>query len=76
MLESKVVEITSDGVRYEHQGHVQSIEGFDRIVLAFGSMSSHDLTSSNEHVHFIGDASQAGDAKKAIFDATELALKL
>ena len=76
MLESKVVEITDDGVRYEHQGNTQNVQGFDQIVLAFGSMPFRDLTSSNEHVHFIGDASQAGDAKKAIFEATELALKL
>ena len=39
------------------------------IVLAFGSKANQDLYQEikNEHVHLIGDASKASDAKKAIF---------
>ena len=39
------------------------------IVLAFGSKANQDLYQEikGEHVHLIGDASKASDAKKAIF---------
>ena len=51
---------------------------FDTIVLAFGSKANQDLYQEikGEHVHLIGDASKVGDAKKAIFKTTQLALKL
>lgn len=48
------------------------------IVLAFDSKANQDLYQEikGEHVHLIGDASKAGGAKKAIFESTQLALKL
>ena len=54
------------------------VSHFDTIVLAFGSKANQDLYQEikGEHVHLIGDASKAGDAKKAIFESTQLALKL
>ena len=57
---------------------LETLSHFDTIVLAFGSKANQDLYQKikNEHVHLIGDASKAGDAKKAIFEATQLALKL
>lgn len=77
-LESKVVKINQDGITYEKNQQLESLSGFDQIILAFGSKANQDLYQEikNEHVHLIGDASVAGDAKKAIFEATQLALKL
>ena len=77
-LKSKVVKINQDGITYEKNQQLETLSGFDYIVLAFGSKANQDLYQEikNEHVHLIGDASVAGDAKKAIFEATQLALKL
>lgn len=77
-LESKVVKINQDGITYEKNYQLETLSGFDYIVLAFGSKANQDLYQEikNEHVYLIGDASVAGDAKKAIFEATQLALKL
>lgn len=77
-LESKVVKINQDGITYEKNQQLETLSGFDYIVLAFGSKANQELYQEikNEHVHLIGDASVAGDAKKAIFEATQLALKL
>ncbi len=74
ILESKVVEILEDGIVYERHQSQSTLQGFDKIVLAFGSKANQTLQIEN--AHFIGDASLAGDAKKAIFEATQLALKL
>lgn len=74
ILESKVVEILKDGIVYERNQSQTTLQGFDKIVLAFGSRANQTLQIDN--AHFIGDASLAGDAKKAIFEATQLALKL
>ena len=74
ILESKVVEILEDGIVYERNQSQTTLQGFDKIVLAFGSKANQTLQIEN--AHFIGDASLAGDAKKAIFEATQLALKL
>ena len=77
-LQSKVVKINQDGIVYEKNQQLETLSGFDYIVLAFGSKANQELYQEikNEHVHLIGDANVAGDAKKAIFEATELALKL
>lgn len=73
-LNSKVLKINEDGIDYSYQNETKTLHGFDCIVLAFGSRSCRDLYKENYHI--IGDASKVADAKKAIFDATELALKL
>lgn len=77
-LESKVLKINQDGIVYEKNNQLETLSHFDTIVLAFGSKANQDLYQKikNEHIHLIGDASKAGDAKKAIFEATQLALKL
>jgi pyruvate/2-oxoglutarate dehydrogenase complex dihydrolipoamide dehydrogenase (E3) component len=78
-LSSRVLAIHPDGIDYECEGQEHSLRGFDDIILAFGSRSDTRLSETLEdlsNVHMIGDASKAGDAKKAIFEATQLALKL
>lgn len=76
----RVCEILEDGVIAEKKGEQIEITGYDGIILAFGSRPDWSLKNSlhvkQEHVHLIGDCSKAGDAKKAIFEATELALTL
>lgn len=78
--ESKVVTFTEDGLVYEKAGEKHQLEGYDNLVLAFGSRSDRTLEQaakeSGKEVHIIGDADRAGDAKKAIYEAAELALRL
>ncbi len=79
VLNSKVLKINKDGIDYEQNGIRSSLTGFDTVVLAFGSTSNQILAldlSEHSNLHLIGDASKAGDAKKAIFEATQLALSL
>ena len=79
-LESKVQTINADGIDYEYQGQTHNLSGFESIVLAFGSRSDNALYESirqnHNNVYVIGDAMQARDAQKAIFEATQLALQL
>ena len=78
-LGCKVVRIRKDGIDYEKDGVVESLTGFDQIVLAFGARPNNQLLTElgeNDHVHAIGDAKKSGDAKKAIYEATKLALEL
>ncbi len=78
LLNSRVLKINHDGIDYLQNDETKTLSGYDAIVLAFGSRPNQTLLENltHEHIHVIGDASKAGDAKKAIFEATELALKL
>lgn len=76
----KVSTILKDGIEYIKNGKSEVLSGYDSIVLAFGSRPDQTLLAQiqdiHPNVHLIGDARKAGDAKKAIFEATELALSL
>lgn len=78
--ESRVMEFTSDGLIYEKAGERHTLSGYEAIVLAFGSRSNKELEepvmASGKEFYMIGDAAKAGDAKKAIYEAAELALKI
>ena len=77
-LNSKVLEIMPDGIRFEKDGEEGRLTGFSSIVLAFGSRPDTALweeLSGKEGVYRIGDALKAGDAKKGIYEATKLALE-
>ena len=80
VLESKVLKINEDGIDYEKDEKGSSLSGYDAIVLAFGSRPNtklkEEMENSTIEYHAIGDSSKAGDAKKAIFEATQLAMKL
>ncbi len=80
VLNSKVARIRPDGIECEQNGEAKRLEGYDGIVLAFGSRSNTvlagELKDCRIPVHAIGDAGRAGDARKAIFEATRLALDL
>lgn len=78
-LNSRVLEIVPDGIRYEQNGEEGCLSGFSAIVLAFGSRPDTALwetLTEKEGVYRIGDGLKAGDAKKAIYEATKLALEL
>ena len=79
-LKTKVKEILADGIIAERDGKEISFRGYDEIVLAFGSKSNRklheELKETALQVHVVGDAAKAADAKKAIYDATKLALEL
>lgn len=78
-LNCRVLKINHDGIDYECQGKAGVLNNFDFIVLAFGSRPQQDLyheINNQGNVHLVGDAFKAGDAKKAIYEATKLALKL
>lgn len=76
---SKVLKINEDGIDYERNGETGTLSGFDTIVLAFGSRPDtllYDQIRNYPNVHAIGDAGKAGDAKKAIYEASKLAMTL
>lgn len=75
----RALKIQADGILCEHQGTVLEMNGFDSIVLAFGSRSNtalYDEFEDKTHIHQVGDGREAADAKKAIYDAAKLALAL
>lgn len=80
VLESRVLEILGDGIKYVKSGEVKELHGYNTIVLAFGACPDRAIYKETGRlaakVHIVGDAAEAGDAKKAIFEATELALKI
>ena len=89
--DSKVLEFLEDGVLIQHvvrdaegnvhdDGEPQTLDGFDTIVVAMGARAYNPLEEAAravcDEVYVVGDASRAGDAKKAIYEATRVALKL
>jgi pyruvate/2-oxoglutarate dehydrogenase complex dihydrolipoamide dehydrogenase (E3) component len=89
--DSKVLEFVEDGVRIQHvvrdaegdvhdDGEPQTLDGFDTIVVAMGARAYNPLEDAAravcDEVYVVGDASRAGDAKKAIYEATRAALAL
>ena len=80
ILGSRVVRILEDGIICSRDEKEEVLDGFDVIVLAFGARASKAFEEQAKDLgpQFcqIGDAGRAGDAKKAIFEATKLALTL
>lgn len=74
------MKINEDGIDCLMNEKEKHLKGYDAIILAFGSRSDdtlkQDLEGSGIEYCSIGDSLKAGDAKKAIFEATKLALKL
>lgn len=88
---SKVLAFLEDGVRVQgvardeqgaphDEGAPTELVGFDFVVVAMGARAYNPLEADAHalcsDVHVIGDASRAGDAKKAIYEATRVALEL
>lgn len=77
LLNSRVLKMNQDGIDYLQNEKVKQLTGFDCIVLAFGSKPNQALyhQMQTDNVHLVGDALRAKDAKNAIYEATQLALK-
>ena len=88
---AKVLEFLKDGARVQHvardaegtvrdEGEPLELLGFDYVVVAMGARAynplEEDVRGFCDEIHVIGDASRAGDAKKAIYEATRVALAL
>lgn len=80
VLNSKVLKINKDGIDYEFDGEKRKLTGYDGVILAFGSKADNKLYEQikdmSRNIHLIGDCSKAGDAKKAIYEASVLGMKL
>lgn len=78
--ESKVLEFTLDGIKYEHNGKEGILRGFDSVILAIGSRSYNPVLEVAEkickEVYSVGDAKRASDAKIGIYEATKIAMKI
>lgn len=78
--ETKVLEFTCDGIKYEHNGEKGDLSGFNSVVLAIGSRSYNPLLEVSEEickeVYSIGDAKKASDAKMAIYEATKVSMEI
>lgn len=76
LISATVVEITADGVVVEHEGHRDTIEGMDTIVLAMGVTSVNKLAEAIKgkvaEIHVIGDAKTPGKALDAIAAGAEV----
>lgn len=78
--ETKVLEFTFDGIKYEHKDEQGVLSGFDSIVLAIGSKSYNPLLEVSEEicneVYSIGDAKKSADAMIGIYEATKVAMSI
>jgi NADPH-dependent 2,4-dienoyl-CoA reductase/sulfur reductase-like enzyme len=89
--DAKVLAFTGDGARVQpvtrdadggvhDDGEPTELTGFDYVVIAMGARAynplEQDVRSICDEVYVVGDASRAGDAKKAIYEATRVALAL
>ena len=88
---AKVLAFTGNGARIQpvardaegavrDAGDPEELTGFDYVVVAMGARAHNPLEESVrtfcDEVYVVGDARRAGDAKKAIYEATRMALTL
>lgn len=78
---TKVIEFMKNGIRYEKDGKEAVLDGYDHVILAMGSRNYAPLKEKLEElmdceILAVGDAVKAGDAKKAIYEAAQIALTI
>lgn len=80
LTSATVKHVYEDGVDYEKDGKVESIHGFDKVVVAFGVKAYNPLEEQLKDypgkVTVIGDASKAGNAVEAIYRGCLTGLEL
>ena len=79
LMGRKITCIHEDGISCEKDGAVERLGTFDSVVVALGSRPERvfdEETLKDPRIHLIGDALEAADAKKGIYEATKLALSL
>ena len=73
---AKVIEITSEGVKFEENGNVIELEA-DTIITSIGYISDKTLYEAikdcGADVHLIGDSSKVSNLMGAVWDAYEIA---
>lgn len=71
-----VKQVFPDGVDYEKNGRMESLRGFDSIILAFGTRSNNalaqELDGMDAQVVVVGDAVKASNAVEAIYQGAVL----
>ena len=79
LMGRKITCIHEDGISCEKGGAVERLGTFNSVVVALGSRPERvfdEETLKDPRIHLIGDALEAADAKKGIYEATKLALSL
>ena len=79
LMGRRVTCIHEDSISCEKDGVTERFGTFDSVVVALGSRPNRDFDEEilkDPSVHLIGDALEAADAKKGIYEATKLALSL
>lgn len=77
MTDTIVTDVNEDGdLLVENNGETKALKGFTDIVIAVGYQADDSLNLDSDKVVYVGDCKAARDAKYAIFEATEIALKL
>lgn len=79
-LNTKILEVCPDGILGEKNGERVELLGYNRLVLALGSRSNNALLEPAKavcpEVYALGNAEKFGDARRAIYFATKLALSI
>lgn len=76
VLNTKINQITDDGIIGEQNGNAVTLDGYQTIVMSLGYRNYNPFKTDRDNVYAIGDAVRARDAKYAIYEATKLALTL
>lgn len=79
LMGRKITCIHEDGISCEKDGAVERLGTFNSVVVALRSRPERvfdEETLKDPRIHLIGDALEAADAKKGIYEATKLALSL
>ena len=81
-MDSKIVEIALPHISYEQDGTVNTLDGFDAVVLAAGRCSNNDFEAMvrqsfpDIELHVIGDAQTADTSLEAIAQAALVSAQL
>lgn len=80
LTSATVKKVYNDGVDYEKDGKLETMRGFDKVVVAFGVKSHNSLKEQLKEFKgelvVIGDASEASNAVDAIYQGAITGLKL
>ncbi len=79
VLQAFVKQVFADGVRYEQNGEIKELRGFDQVINALGYKADSALAealSKQKKTYVIGDAKTPRNVMYAIYEATKLALEM
>lgn len=80
LTNAKIVSFAGNKVKYEKDGKVSVLDGFDNIILALGTKAFNplekDLANTGVPVHVIGDAKEPGNITDAVYEAAKLAITI